>query len=94
MENNMKFFKVRVERGHCGAKNSLETDFYFAAQNAYDAMCMAKKMPGVKHDKMPLKVEEITEEEYVEGRKTSAYHKANQEMFKSDHQSKYKRRKR
>ena len=78
---NLKFYKVTVERGHMGVGKALETVFYFKAQNAYHAMCLAQKMPSVKHTKLPLKTEEITAEEYYEGRKKSAYHKDGQEVF-------------
>ena len=78
---NVKYYKVTVERGHMGMGNSLETVFYFKAQNAYHAMCLARKMPSVKHSKVPLKTVEITEEEYREGRKVSAYHRDGQEVF-------------
>lgn len=83
MNQNKKYYKVTVERGHLGAHKDLETTFYFFADNAYDAICMAKRMPGVKHHKMPINAKEITEEEYNEGRKISAYHKEKQEFFKS-----------
>lgn len=82
---NKKYYKVMVERGHIGAGDSLESAFYFEANNAYHAMCLARKMPSVKHNKLPLKVEEITMEEYLEGRKISAYHQEGQEYFKSKH---------
>ena len=78
---NLKFYKVTVERGHMGVGKALETVFYFKAQNAYDAMCLAKKMPSVKHQRVPLKTVEITADEYYEGRKTSAYHTNGQEVF-------------
>lgn len=89
---NLKFYKVIVERGHMGVGNSLETVFYFKAVSAYDAMCMAQKMPSVKHSRVPLKTIEITAEEYYEGRKTSSYHKEGQEVFMSKH-SKYNSKK-
>lgn len=79
--DNLKFYKVTVERGHMGMGNSLETVFYFKAHDAYHAMCLARKMPSVKHSKLPLHTVEITEEEYREGRKVSAYHKDKQEIF-------------
>lgn len=82
MQNTKKFFKVQAERGHIGAGGEVDITFYFEADNAYDAMCQARKMPGVKHHKMPNKIEEITEEEYLEGRKQSAYHKEGREMHK------------
>lgn len=78
---NFKYYKVTVERGHVGVGNSIETVFYFKARDAYDAMCLAKKMPSVKHGKVPLKTEEITAEEYYKGRQTSSYHKEGQEVF-------------
>ena len=78
--DNLKFYKVTVERGHMGMGNSLETVFYFKAHDAYHAMCLARKMPSVKHSKLPLHTVEITEEEYREGRKVSAYHKDKQEV--------------
>lgn len=83
MQKQENYYKVTVARGHCGSGKSLDITFYFKARDAYDAICRAKRMPSVKHGKIPMKVEQITQEEYIQGRQQSAYHKEGQEMFKS-----------
>lgn len=75
-----KYFKVIVERGHCGSGNGFESAFYFATETAFQAMQKARSMPSVKHHKLPLSVKEITEEEYAEHRQTSSYHTEGQHM--------------
>lgn len=70
----MKYFEVTCVRGHCGTKNHKNTiTFHFQCRSALEAMNCGKRMPGVKHDRMPLSVKEIGYEEYMEGRKVSAY---------------------
>ena len=70
----MKYYKVVCIRAHRGNKNCNNLiGFFFEAHNAVEAMNLGKRMPGVKHDRMPVRVEEITAEEYFEGRKVSAY---------------------
>lgn len=70
-----KYYAVTVPQGHCGTKNSRDITFYFEAFDAYHAMCLARKMPSVKHSHLCSKTREITKEEYLEKRKVSSYHR-------------------
>ena len=71
----MKYYKVKVLGGHMGGGNIRELIFYIKADSIMDATDKARKMPGVKHDgnQTVQRAEEISKQEYVEGRKTSAY---------------------
>lgn len=74
----MKYWKVRLTRGHLGRgnNNGLIT-FYEIGTNALEAWDKARKHGGVKHSSlMNLNAEEISYEEYYEGRKTNAYVRA------------------
>lgn len=68
-----KYFKVYANRGHLGAGKSGEIIFYIKAKQICDAVRQAQKMPGVKHCQFIAKALEISREEYIEGRKISAY---------------------
>lgn len=72
---NYKYYKVTVLAGHVGAGKSRDLILYIKAPDIITATEQAKKMPAVKHDKSVQYAEEITKEEYLEGRKTSAYNK-------------------
>lgn len=78
--NNKKFYKIVMPRGHVGTGNSGEITFFIEAFNGYDATKQAQKMPSVKHSAFPISMTEITEEEYRAGRKVSAYHTSKTEM--------------
>lgn len=70
----MKHYAVTCVRGHQGNGNNDNTiTFYFKATDSYDAMRRGQSMPGVKHSRLPLSVREITEEQYIQNRKVSAY---------------------
>ena len=71
----MAYYKIRVKQGHCGSGNSMPITFVFEATDMFDAMEKAKNMPSVKHNKNDVieRVELITEVEYKEFRKVSAY---------------------
>ena len=71
----MKYFKVRCKFGHCGSGYYRDITFYIKAMTAYDAMMYAKQMPGVKHNNPGAvgSLVTITKEEYIKGRKESAY---------------------
>lgn len=73
----MKFFKVTCHRGHAGTGHSTEITFAIAAANLLEAMDRAKAMPSVKHSRLIINGREITEEEYTEFRKVSAYERFN-----------------
>lgn len=70
-----KYYKVTTHRGHVGVGRSVSITFYIAAQNALHASRIAQRMPGVKHSKCVMSCVPITMEEFIEGRKISAYHK-------------------
>lgn len=72
----MRYYKAIMPRGHVGIGHSADITFYFKAKDIISAMNQAKKMGGVKHTKMPLNMKQITEQEYLEGRKENAYVRA------------------
>ena len=71
----MPFYKIRVKQGHCGSRQSMLIKLVIEAIELIDAMEKAKNMPSVKHNKNDVieRVELITEAEYIEFRKVSAY---------------------
>ena len=70
-----KYYKVTTHRGHVGVGHSVSITFYIAAQNALHASRIAQRMPGIKHSKCVMSCVPITMEEYLAGRKISAYHR-------------------
>lgn len=85
----MRYFMVVCHRGHCGTGHSTEIKFAIAANNLLEARDIARRMPSVKHTRMEIFSKEITEAEYNEYRKISAY-----ERFNQNKASFYKNRKR
>lgn len=79
----MKFYMVMCQRGHCGVGHSTEIKFAIAAENLLDACDKARRMPSVKHTRMMIYGKEITEQEYNEYRKVSAYQRFNQNQQKA-----------
>ena len=79
----MKFYMVMCHRGHCGIGHSSEIKFAIAANNLLDACDQARRMPSVKHTRMAIYGKEITEAEYNEYRKISAYERFHQESAKA-----------
>lgn len=71
----MKYYKVIVPHGHYGINRYREITFYFYAKDAIHASKLAQRMPGVKHSRMVFSCIPITKEEYLVGRKQSAYHR-------------------
>lgn len=73
----MKYYKIRVLAGHVGAGKTRELILYIKAPDLIKATEQARRMPMVKHDLGAAiqQAEEITKEEYTEGRQTSAYHR-------------------
>ena len=69
----IRFYKVCTTRGHLGAGRGAEITFYIAAPDVMTAINKAQKMPAVKHSKFAVSAKEITKDEYMEGRKVSAY---------------------
>lgn len=75
----MKFYMVMCHRGHCGVGHSTEIKFAIAAKNLLEACDIARRMPSVKHTRMAIYGKEITETEYREYRKISAYERFDQQ---------------
>lgn len=73
---NQKFYMVTCHRGHCGCGHSTEIKFAIRARNLLEACDKAKRMPSVKHTRLVCFGKEITEQEYNEYRKISAYERA------------------
>ena len=71
----MMFYKVTCHRGHQGKGRSIPISFYLEARDVFHASGMARRMPGVKHRRSVISCIPITEEEYYEGRKVSAYYR-------------------
>lgn len=69
----MRYWMVVCSRGHCGNGHSTEIKFAIAAKDLLSACAIARKMPSVKHTRGILSGREITEVEYIEYRKVSAY---------------------
>ncbi len=69
----IKYYRATVELGHHGKGKPRATHVYIKGENIFEAMENAKKIPAVKHDRMPLDIREISKEEYKEGRKDSLY---------------------
>lgn len=72
---NNKYYKVTCHRGHQGRGRSIPISFYIRAENVFHASRIAQNMSGVKHSKSVISCVPITIDEYMEGRKVSAYHR-------------------
>ena len=75
----MKFYMVMCHRGHCGVGHSTEIKFAIRANNLLEACDKARRMPSVKHTRIAIFGKEITEQEYKEYRKISAYERFDQQ---------------
>ena len=73
--NTTKYYKVTCHRAHQGRGRSIPIRFYLAAEHVLHASRIAQRMPGVKHSKTIMSCVPISMEEYLEGRKLSAYHR-------------------
>lgn len=69
-----KYYKVTTHRAHQGVGRSTAITFYIAAESATHASAIAQRMPGVKHGRFIMSCVPITMEEFLIGRKISAYH--------------------
>lgn len=69
----MKHYKVTVQKAHLGRGKNNPITFFIRAESALQASEIAKRFPGVKHSKPVMYCVPITLEEYIEGRKVSAY---------------------
>lgn len=76
MNKGKKCFLVTCHRGHCGTKQSTTITFAIRADNLLTATKIARKMPSVKHSKGIICGKEVSELEYHEYRKKSAYERA------------------
>lgn len=72
----MKYYKVVAHRAHQGCGRTTPITFYIQADNAIKASSIAQSMAGTKHSKGIMSCIPITIEEYLEGRKISAYQRA------------------
>lgn len=68
-----RYYLISCERGHLGRGKGATICFAIQAYNLPQAMNIARRMPAVKHTRMINYGREITEEEYIEYRKVSAY---------------------
>ena len=75
----MKFYMITCVRGHMGNGKSTDIKFAIAAENMIKACAIAQRMPSVKHTKMIAYGCEITEQEFLEYRKISAYKRFDQQ---------------
>lgn len=69
----MKYYKVTTFQGHHGRGRAMPITFYIAAENAIHASRIAQSMPGVQHSKPVMSCVPIEIDEYMLGRKVSAY---------------------
>lgn len=75
MELGQKYYRVTTHRAHQGRGRSSSITFYIAAKDALHASNIARRMGGVKHSKSIISCVPVTAEEYIEGRKISAYYR-------------------
>jgi len=70
----LKYYRVKAKCGHVGRNNYILKDFYVKATNGKEAAKQVRYTPRVKHHQKDAiqKVEEISLEEYVLGRKVMA----------------------
>ena len=71
----MKHYRVTCHRAHQGCGRSVPISFYIVAKNAIHASRIAQNMSGVKHSRPIISCVPITLNEYLEGRRQSAYHR-------------------
>lgn len=71
-----KYYKVVAERAHLGRGNTAPITFYYRAANAFEAMNKVKHQGGIKRSRVPLRVQEVSQEEYENNIKVSAYVRA------------------
>lgn len=71
----MKYYKIEAKCGHVGTGNYRIITFFIEAKDYRQAMNHVLNMPSVKHDSNTAiqSLKPIRYEDYLEGRKTSAY---------------------
>lgn len=70
------YYRVEILAGHCAHTSDEDVFvFYFVARDIIEAMALARRMPGVKHNRTNAigSVKEITKDKYIIGRQVSAY---------------------
>ena len=77
----MKFYKVQVELGHLGIGNSLPSWVYVKAKDIIKAIIKARRIPAVKHSRLPLEAIEISQEEYLLGLESNQYYDNIDQIF-------------
>lgn len=82
-----RYFMVTCHRGHIGTGHGTEIKFAIAAENLIEACAIARRMPSVKHTRLVICGKEITQEEYTEYRKISAYERNS--LHKSERKRKW-----
>lgn len=65
-----KYYKVTMRRGHVGRGYTAHITFYVWGYNSLHAMDIARKMPGVKHNELPVSCVEISQEEFLRQKST------------------------
>ena len=50
----MRYYKIQVQLGHLGCGNELPAWVYIRAKNMTAALTIARKIPAVKHNRIPL----------------------------------------
>ena len=70
-----KYYKVTCHRAHAGLGRSVPISFYIAAKDVLHASRIAQNMAGVKHSKSIMSCVPVSYDEYLEGRKVSAYYR-------------------
>ena len=63
-----------------GRGKHMDTVVYIYSETMFDALKRAQNLPAVKHDKLPFDIQEITREEYIQGKKENKYIKTLTEM--------------
>ena len=70
-----RYYKVTMRRGHVGRGYTAYITFYIWGNNSLHAMDVARKMPGVKHNELPVSCIEISQTEFLaqKNNKRNAY---------------------
>ena len=66
----MKYFKFQVRAAHVGTgrKNEITCTLYAYGESMLEAYDFVRRIPGIKHSRLPVKATRITEDEYIRGR--------------------------
>jgi hypothetical protein len=72
-----RYFKILLEYGHLGNRNSVEVERYITAKNCVEALLLGNRMPRVKRKRKKtgaVRVIEIDYQEYLKGRQLELEH--------------------